>query len=137
MPTTRVAPAHVQLQMLSKTDLHSLADGLLAPEPWIVDRCVEFVIAETDGHWHGRARAMMCRRLKHCDLGRTHRTQLLASILGRLDSGAFTEQFKDQLRLVIQLDLQRALETCRGAATSAKPHVRRYAQWVLAHEQNR
>jgi hypothetical protein len=126
------AAAILDLSLLTKNELHVLADGLLQPEPWVVERCVAFVLADTRGLWHGRARAMMCRRLKHCSLGRTHREQLLACIGGRLASGAFSEQFKDQLRLCLHVDRQHTLEICRKSVGSAKPHVRRYAEWVLS-----
>lgn len=117
---------------LSKIELRALANGLLAPEPWVIERCVEFVLAETQGYWHGRARAMMCRRLKHCELGRTHRTKLVACITGRLSAGTFSEQFKDQLRLAMHCDLQHVREVSRECLASGKPHVRRYAEWVLS-----
>jgi hypothetical protein len=115
-------------------ELHELADGLLLLEPGAVERCVEFILSETLGHWHGRARAMMCRRLKHCDLEPTHKARLLACITGRLAAGSFSEQFKDQLRLAMHLDLPRTFQACRECAASPKPHVRRYAAWVLSHD---
>jgi hypothetical protein len=126
--------AHADLGSLSKPELHALADGLLQPEPWIVERCVAFVLAQTRGLWHGRARAMMCRRLKHCHLGRTHRTALVACITERLARGVFSEQFKDQLRLALSLDPAHTLAVAGTCLSSPKPHVRRYAQWVLELE---
>jgi len=131
----RVVPLpHAELASLSKLELHALADGLLRPEPWVIERCVEFVLAETQGVWHGRARAMMCRRLKHCSLGRTHRSQLVACITSRLANGLFSEQFKDQLRLAMHLDLEQTLEVCRKSLSSKRPHVKRYAEWALSPE---
>jgi hypothetical protein len=126
--------AHADLQFISKTELHALADGLIMLDQGSLDRCVEFVISETRGLWHGRARAIMCRRLKHCQLGRTHHTQLVNCITDRLISGEFSEQFKDQLRLLMRLDLNKAFEAARKSAANAKPHVARYAQWVLSHD---
>lgn len=119
---------------LTKVDLHALADGLLEPEPWVVERCVEFVLAETQGLWHGRARAMMCRRLKHCELGRTHSTDLVSCILGRLSDGSFSEQFKDQLRLAMHLDFPKVVSACHKCLSSQKPYVKRYAEWSLSPE---
>ena len=135
MPRVAIPTAHAELAALSKVELHALADGLLKREPWAVERCVEFVVAETRGLWHGRARAMMCRRLKHCTLGRTHRTELLSCITGRLASGSFSEQFKDQLRLAMHIDSRETLQVCRKCLGSRKPHVRRYAEWALSLEQ--
>jgi len=128
----KLPAAHAEFQSLTKLQLHELADNLLLCEPAVLDYCVEFVVAETKGFWHGRARAIMCRRLKHCQLGRTHRTKLLASILGRLKSGEFSEQFKDQLRLAFHLDLKQTLSVCQQASSSSKLHVRRYAAWALS-----
>ena len=124
-------PPHAEFQFLSKQDLHQLADGLLAPEPWVVERCIDFVLAETQGMWHGRARAKMCRRLKHCDLGRTNRTRLVDCILSRLREGRFSEQFKDQLRLALQLDRARTLKVCADALASNKAYVVRYGAWGM------
>lgn len=123
---------HRDFEALSKPELHALADALRTCEPLTVQRCVDFVVAETKGLWHGRARAMMCRRLKHCAVGRSHRTSLVACITGRLASGAFSEQFKDQLKLALHLDAPRTLAVCRDCLASGKPHVRRYAEWVIA-----
>ena len=55
---------HAEFASFTKRELHELADALLACEPHAVQRCVDFVVAETTGFGHGRARAMMCRRLK-------------------------------------------------------------------------
>jgi len=33
------------------------------PKPWVIERCVQFVRAETHGLWRGRAHAIICRRL--------------------------------------------------------------------------
>ena len=128
----KLPAAHAEFQSLTKQQLHELADNLVLSESAVLDYCVEFVLSETKGLWHGRARAMMCRRLKHCQLGRTHRTKLLASILGRLESGEFSEQFKDQLRLALQLDLKQTIAVCQRASSSPKLHVQRYAAWALS-----
>lgn len=136
MPGSRIdtasSPHQTEFEGLGKDDLHCLADRLLEPDPAAIERCVLFVVAETRGFWHGRARAMMCRRLKHCELGQQHRVQLVDAITSRLASGQFSEQFKDQLRLAMHLDFQRTAEACRSIlASPRRPYVRRYAQWVL------
>lgn len=124
---------HADLCLLRKAELYVLADGLCAGDAWSVERCVDLVVADTGGHWHGRARAMMCRRLKHCALGRTHRTRLVEAIAQRMLSGRFSEQFRDQLRLAMQLDGDAMAATARKALDCRMNHVVRYAQWVLAH----
>jgi len=70
MAHSKIPLPNSEFEFLPKVELHQLADELLNHEPLIVERCVQFVLAETHGLWHGRARAMMCRRLKHCELGR-------------------------------------------------------------------
>lgn len=134
MHTTPIPAPHADLVFLSKKDLHSLADGLILEDQWAIDRCVDFVISETKGLWHGRARAMMCRRLKHCALGRKQRTQLVKAISERLASGEFSEQFKDQLRLAMHLDMETTIAAANKALKSNRNHAIRYAQWVLSHE---
>jgi hypothetical protein len=134
MRTTPIPAPHADLVFLSKKDLHSLADGLILEDQWSIDRCVDFVISETKGLWHGRARAMMCRRLKHCALGRKQRTQLVKAISERLASGEFSEQFKDQLRLAMHLDMETTIAAANKALKSNRSHAIRYAQWVLSHE---
>jgi hypothetical protein len=103
---------------------------MIAQESVTIDCCVEFVVAETKSNGHGRIRALMSRRLKHCALSRTNQTKLLVCILQRLQSGEFSEQFKDQLRLAIHLDLKQTSAACVRAASSEFAHVRRYAEWL-------
>jgi hypothetical protein len=117
---------------LSKQELRALADKLLDQDPGVIDYCVEFVMAETKGLWHGRARAMMCRRLKHCQLGAEQQERLSECILDRLSSGNFSEQFKDQLRLALQIDERHTLTACQLASSSNTSHIRRYSQWALS-----
>jgi hypothetical protein len=126
-----------ELEHLDKRDLHDLADGLILCDREAIDRCVEFILAETKGCWHGRARAMMCRRLKHCDIVPEQRRQLVDCIMNRLASGNFSEQFRDQLRLAIHLDPERTFKLAHTRlASPSKGHVRRFAQWVAKHEQS-
>lgn len=123
---------HTAFGLLSKQELRALADRLLVQDALALDACIAFVLADTRGLWHGRARAMICRRLKHCPLGRSQRTQLLSGILERLQTGAFSEQFKDQLRLARHLDRPRTLAAGERALASSRPYVQRYAQWTVA-----
>ena len=132
MRIVKLPAEHAEFKTLSKQELHALADGLLSTEPVAIDYCVKFVLSETKGLWHGRARAMMCRRLKHYTLSRNIRACLLRCILDRLQTGAFSEQFKDQLRLALHLDSKQTLNACKEALSSTKPYVRRYAAWALA-----
>jgi hypothetical protein len=124
-----------ELRTLSPRDLHDLAYGLVLKEPFAVEKCVAFVVADSKGMWHGRGRAMMCRRLKHCQLNADQRRQLVICIMDRLVRGNFSEQFYDQLRLAMHLDRERTFEVAhRCQASTSKSYVRRYANWILGHE---
>ncbi len=124
-----------KLESLDKGDLYDLADGLVSKEVGAIEKCVEFILADTKGLWHGRARAKMCRRLKHCEINREQLQKLVTCITDRLASGSFSEQFYDQLRLAMHLDQKRTFEVAHKCLTSAsKEHVRRFAKWVIDHE---
>jgi hypothetical protein len=120
---------------LSAIALHELADRLLSNEVDAIAECTEFIRAETRGNWHGRARAMMCRRLKHCVVSPEQCEQLVSCITGRLGAGNFSEQFCDQLRLAMCLDRQTTFAAARKNLSAApKEHVRRFSLWVLEHD---
>lgn len=121
----------------SKCDLVALCGRLLAGDPDAVAECVAFLEAETVRLWHGRARAVMARRLKHRPLSAAQRERVARAVLGRLARGRFSEGFKDQLRLVLHFDPERAFAAARGVPADAPQHARRYAAWVLAHEPER
>jgi len=125
----------IECERMSKMQLHALADDLLSGATDAVERSVRFICAETKGLWHGRGRAMMCRRLKHLDLPRSHREHLVSVILDRLGTGRFSEQFRDQLRLAMHLDRDKTLAAARRARMSEKEYVRRTARWVLSHRE--
>ncbi len=120
-----------------KLDLHNLADELLLCEAPAIEKCVQFILAETCGVWHGRARAMMCRRLKHCPVPAELAQQLVACITERLASGRFSEQFRDQLRLAIQLDPERTIAVARKCLSGgSKDYIKKFARWVLDHRRD-
>ena len=121
---------------LDKLALHALCDRLLADDSDAVEECIAFIETETIGRWHGRARAKMARRLKHCRLSQPQRTRVVRAILDRLVSGRFSEQFKDQLRFVLHVAPESAFTAARRCQAKAAEHVRRYANWVLSHETN-
>lgn len=130
--TVSKSPSKAGYMSLSKQELRALADQLLTCEPGAVRHCVDFVGTDSKGLWHGRARAMMSRRLKHCPLEIRDQTKLVAVILKRLKTGDFSEQFKDQLRLALHLNASVTLSACRLASSSQQGHVRRYATWLLS-----
>jgi hypothetical protein len=124
-----------RFEKLSKVDLHEFADELVFDAPEAVNLSVDFICAETKGNWHGRARAMMCRRLKHCTLTPEQCRRLVTCIMERLGLGRFSEQFRDQLRLAIHLDRQTVFAAARQyVGETSKDHVRRFSKWVLGHD---
>lgn len=127
--------AGADLERLSKVQVRALADDLLSGEPDAVEAAVRFVCAETVNLWHGRGRAMMCRRMKHVGLSRGQQARLVTAILGRLANGNFSEQFRDQLRLAMHLDAEGTARLAKRALKSEKEHVRRLAAWVLSHDE--
>lgn len=106
------------LEVMTKVAVRALADKLLDGTAASVAACVRFVCADTRGPWHGRGRAMMCRRLKHVEVTRDQRLQLVATISRR-------QQFRDELRLVVVLDRDAAFATASAAIQSDAEHVRR------------
>lgn len=125
----------MEFASLSKVQVRALADALPGAQADAIETCVQFVCTETGtgNVWHGRGRAMLCRRLKHVPLAQHQRDQLVACILHRLATGRFSEQFRDQLRLALHLDRGKTLAVAQRALGVGKPHVTRYARWVLLH----
>ncbi|ETW93129.1 MAG: hypothetical protein ETSY1_40550 [Candidatus Entotheonella factor] len=70
--------------------------------------------------------------MKHVRLTRDQQRRIVHAISQRLASGAFTEQFRDQLRLALRLDPTTTCQVAQRASTSERAHVRRLAHWVLA-----
>ena len=62
-----------EYDLLDKSDLRALSDRLPKDDARAVEQCIAFFEAETFGPWHGRARAMMSRRLKHCRIDNSQR----------------------------------------------------------------
>ncbi len=98
---TRQLPAASFVEQLDKDQLHQRADRLLVDDHEALEQCVVFLESDSRGLWHNRARALMARRLKHCTVSTQQKSRLCTAILQQLCAGNFTEQFKDQLRLVL------------------------------------
>lgn len=110
-----------------------LTNKLYLNDPEAVEACIQFIEADTKNVGHGRLRALMCRRLKHCTLSNSQRKRLVFYVTQRLLTGNFSQQFKDELRLALVLDRQRTFEAARKSLKDSRNYVRRYAEWVLAH----
>ena len=114
-----------------KVALGELVARLRAGDPAAVGPCVDFVCTETRGYWHNRARAAICRCLKHVPLDPADAARLVSVVLARLRAGAIPQQFRDQLRLALLLDPEAARVAARDVATDEREYVRRFAAWVF------
>ena len=56
-----------------------LADRLRFNDTDAIESCIKFIEEDTKGAQHGRARALMCRRLKHCTLDLLHKSLIAPS----------------------------------------------------------
>lgn len=119
---------------LTKADLQLMADQLLKDDAAGVESCVSYFEATTQGLWHNRARAMMARRFKHCELTVVHRQRLTSCILDRLTKGEAGEQFRDQLKLGLHLDAPRFFGAATVLLNDSRNYVRKLAEWILHHE---
>ena len=128
-----MAPPSPVQERFTKPELHALCDRLEAGDPDALRVCIEFFIVESRGRWHNRARAMMARRFKHSALTPDQRRRLCGAVAERLRTGRFTEQFRDQLRLLRHLDPDAACRVAQQCLASPVPHVRRHATWLEAH----
>ena len=117
----------------SKPQLHQLADDLLLETAGAKERAIAFFTQESQGLWHNRARALLARRFKQVVLTQVERRRLLDVIKARLAEGRISEQFKDQLRLALFLDQPEILKSALECTGSTRPHVVRYAHWLLRH----
>lgn len=116
------------------TYFRTLTDRLRFNDAKAVETCIKFIEQDTKGIGDGRVRALMCRRLKHCTLSSSQRTRLVRCITQQLISGDFAQQFKDHLRLALELDPQGTFKAAHESRTDKRDYVRRYAQWILAHD---
>ena len=108
-----------------------LADELLLRDPETVESCITFIELGTLGVGHGRSRARMCRRLKHCALTAAQSARLVNHIIGRLHAGDIDDQFRDHLRLAYRLDPERLMTAARRCESDPRDYVRRLARWIL------
>ncbi len=118
--------------MVEKGELHAIADRLPLKDPTAISDCIRFIEADSKGLGHGRVRALMCRRLKHCPLSPAQRGRLVTCIAERLCTGRFSEQFHDQLRLALRLDAPRLFAAAHSCMHHSRDYVRRYAGWILS-----
>jgi hypothetical protein len=112
----------------------NLTDRLLLNDSEAVETSIKFIESNSQDAGHGRVRALMCRRLKHCTLTPQQRTRLIRYVVERLYTGAFAQQFKDELRLILVLDAHALFKVALESRTDEREYVSRHAEWILAHD---
>lgn len=129
-PTAQSSFAALWIRSLTKQELHSLVDEVQRGENDSISRAVTFVISESFGVWHNRARAKLCRYFKNHPPSNDQCQQMVDAIVARLIEGRFYEQFKDQLSMAVRLDRDQLARAQIVAARSKKEYVRRYSDWL-------
>lgn len=119
-------------ESLGKGELIALCDRLLTDDSDAVEECIAFIEAETMGLWHGRARAMMARRLKHCRLSQPQRTRAVRAILDRLVSGRFSDSSRTSFVLFCTLR-QREHLLLREVVTARQPSMSAATPYGFCH----
>ncbi|MBA3549143.1 MAG: hypothetical protein H0T76_21945 [Nannocystis sp.] len=115
-------------------DHRVLADQLLLPGSESVEACIAFIELGTLGVGHGRSRARMCRRLKHCPLTAQQSLRLVHHIIARLHAGNIDDQFRDHLRLAYRLGPEPLVAAARRCESDPRAYVRRQARWILSKQ---
>jgi hypothetical protein len=122
--------AALWIRSLTKAELHSLIDDVKRGDADAISRAVAFVAAESFGMWHNRARAKLCRHLKHHPPSDDECRRMVDVIANRLVDGRFYEQFKDQLSMAIRFSAERLDSAASVAVDSDRDYIRRYGHWV-------
>ena len=123
------APRHIR--DITAVQLHDLIDETKSGSTDAIRQSVEFVIAESFGYWHNRARAKLCRHFKNHRPKPAQCDRMVTAIIGRLISGNFYEQFRDQLSMAIRFDSKRMKDSAAIAIESDREYIRRYGNRVL------
>lgn len=116
----------------SKSELDRLIREFKAGDRAAEFECINFVLGESFGVWHGRARAKICRNLKNHAPDAGLSARLVEKVIWRLENGEFSEQFKDQLTMAIRFAPDRMLKAATLLLDDKKDYVRRYANWVCS-----
>ena len=96
-----------------------------------VVRSIDFLIRESLGVWHNRARAKLCRFFKNHPPESDECARLVDAVCRRLLTGQFYEQFSDQLSMAIRFDRDRMAESAAVAVKSEREYIRRYGARIL------
>lgn len=122
--------AAIWIRTLTPSDLESLIEEVKNGAPHATERATAFVVSESFGIWHNRARAKLCRYFKNHPPASEYCQQMVDAIINRLIEGRFSEQFKDQLSMAIRFAPVRMADSASLASKSERGYIRRYAEWV-------
>ena len=103
------------IREITAIELHDLIDATKAGDPDAIKRSVQFITVESFGYWHNRARAKLCRHFKNHPPSQQQCARMVGAICGRLTTGNFYEQFKDQLSMAIRFNRGRMEEAANIA----------------------
>ncbi|TWT65007.1 hypothetical protein [Allorhodopirellula solitaria] len=126
MTTMRPSYAANWIRSLGKTDLERLIDEVKRGESEAIGRSIAFVVAESFGYWHNRARAKLCRHFKNHPPAPSDCDRLVSTVVDRLLGGYFYEQFFDQLSMAIRFAPDRMGHAASVAVKSDREYIRRY-----------
>lgn len=118
------------IRTLRKPELNSLINDVKHGDAEAIAKAVEFVVAESLGLWHNRARAKICRYFKNHPPAPDECRRMVDAIVERLTKGQFYQQFKDQLTMAIRFAPDRMAASAAVASSSDKEYIQRYANWV-------
>jgi len=115
----------------AKAELNDMIERVKRGDRSLVYELVVFTLAESWGIWHGRARAKICRYLRNHPPDATLQSKLVDTVCTRLETGRFSQQFRDQLRMAIRFSADRMRLLADSLLSSEKMYIRRSAAWVL------
>ena len=121
---------------LSKGDLHDLIARVKNGDQLAIDKAIDFIVADSLGMWHNRARAKLCRHFKNATPDKEQQRRLVDRIKSRLINGDFHEQFKDQLGMATNFAPRELQQAANSALENEKRYIRKYAKWVLTRIEN-
>ena len=129
-------PNTPQWNHLSKGDLRDLIACVKNGDQSAIDKSIDFIVADSLGMWHNRARAKLCRYFKNEAPNKEQQRRLVDKIKSRLLNGDFHEQFKDQLGMATNFDPRELQQAAEIAIKNEKRYIRKYAKWVLNRIEN-
>ena len=94
---------------LTKSQLHNLIDETKVCNLEAIGQSVAFVLTESFGYWHNRARAKLCRHFKNQRPSPQRSDKMVDAVCGCLLSGNFYEQFTHQVSKAIRFNPKRDL----------------------------